>query len=382
MSAIVDTSLIKNLTEAFILNPLSEEPDFIFSDSCYDNPLIEKTKKTVEGLVLSSYKAEVINGYVSSTGEFVSGAPYKTTDFIEVSEFDSFTFGMSGSTSTLGYSEYTDKNQQSIILETAIKNNNGFQRLTKTIGHGVKYIRITYNDKGYEGDYSIDKHGDIAKLTNRIERVEENIFDSVLTGIKWNFGFVKADGTLSALNSGNYHYSDFIEVKSKELYSVAISGSTSTIGLSMYSEKNQSSIVLDSSVINNNGYQRFDVTIPTGINYIRIGYNETLFPEDENFDIIRKGSEEVLQRQIDKIKEKEPYNNYSQYLMKHGFISPKKACVSFQMDCNSYVVNGGVKEFCQKIGEIGSKATFFPLSSDFNESKYVELMQWVQDQGH
>ncbi|MBR5573727.1 MAG: hypothetical protein IKW35_04450 [Paludibacteraceae bacterium] len=382
VSALVDTSLIANLTDAFILNKLSDEPDFIFADSCYDNPSISESKKTLERLVSSTYKVNSVNGYVSKTGEFVSGAPYKTTDFIEVSELDSFTFGISGSTSTLGYSEYADNTQQSIILETSIMNNNGYQRLAKTIGKGVKYIRITYNEQGYEGDYSIIRGGEVVKLETRIERIENNLFETILNNFNWNIGFVKVDGSLSVLNSGNYYYSDFIEVKPNEVYSIGMSGSKSTIGLSMYSEKEQSSIVLDSSVINNDGYQRLDVTIPKGINYIRVVYNVTLVSENENIDIVRKGSEEVLQRQIDNIKNKEPYDNYSQYLIKHGFISPKIACVSFQMDCNAYVVNGGVKEFCEKLDAIGCKATFFPLSSDFTKSGYVELMQWLQNNGH
>ena len=107
----------------------------IFSDVCYENPLIGETKDKVENLQGRDVKTEIINGYVNTEGSIVSGgSTYRYTSFIPVKEHDELEFGISGSSSTLGYSEYADNTESSIIVESSIKNDNTYKRMSKKIG--------------------------------------------------------------------------------------------------------------------------------------------------------------------------------------------------------------------------------------------------------
>lgn len=375
---LIDTAIIKDLKSAYILNNLTDEPDMIFSDVCYENPLIGETKDKVETLEGGEIETEINKGYVNANGIVVSGgSSYKYTSFIAVDEFDEIEFGISGSDSTLGYSEYSDNIDSAIVLDTAVKNNNNYRRLSKKIGAGIRYIRICFNDT-IDGDYSIKSKGKVGRIENRIDNLEDTIFESEIE-TDWTLGFISKDGTENILKSGNYKMTGYIQVDENELLKVGISGSSSTCGVSFYSEKKQDSILHDYSIINDGTFRRLDVNIPNGVRYIRLVLNDTY---DGNYTVIRLPKVDSLQSQVDKLKSVVRYDNYPQYLFQHGFISPKKACISFQMDCNTYVINGGCEDFAKKLDAIGTKATFFPLPNSFTNSKYLELMQKLQKQGH
>lgn len=316
---------------------------------------------------------EAENGFINTNGELTTGSDkYKVTDYIPVNVGMTYRITISGSIGTNGISAYDSS--KNFIKSESIINDNTKRVINYTVADGVSFLRVCYN-MTVSGNYEIITLGVVPRV---VEDMIDSEVDVLITS-----GFIKSDGTYNAV-SGAYKCTDFIEVKEGDTFRFGMSGSTGVYGLSAYTEKNQSTIIKGLCMLCSNCYERIEMIIPAGVNYIRITYN-TSYQGD--YSIQKAGSIATIEKKVDELKKDigkvgNP-GNYSRLMSKYPNIAPQKAVVCFQMDCNPNVITGnGTWDFANLISGIGGKATFFPFSNSFNMPEYVNLMKDLQDDGH
>ena len=325
-------------------------------------------------------------GYVKNDGTFVPGAEggtYISSDFIPVNGGDVLSIGYSGSSSVLGISGYSSDDQSTYVSGFKWAGEGGYSRKEITIPSGVAYIRVSFNTL-FSGDYHVYKQTELSKLPKAVEKEITNIKEMKGDAVPYsvNVGYVKNDGTIvDQLLPSTYRYSDFIAVEEGVTYSVAFSGSASVLGLSGYATADQSDIVSSFEFLGENDCTRYAVKIPSGVHYIRITYN---LYYDGDYTMYAPNGLTALKESVDKLSLGVNVS-YEENLKKYAPITPKKACIMFEMDCNANGVNTHLDEYADTLEEYGIKrSTFFPHSDlmDGSNPLYVSIMQRMQSRGN
>lgn len=324
---------------------------------------------------------EWVNGYVSSSdGAFVSGAGYKTSPFIEVQPGQMVYYTGLASATVILISCYTTNSGNAMLNNgvfgwRAVEVRSG----AYSIPAGVNYIRISYNNSM---DYMFgvaDKPIVLAikSLEKEMAEVEGEYVETV-----WTAGYIANDGSVVNV-SGNYRYSDYIPVDVGEIYDIGCSGSAAVLILSGYASQSQSSIVSSFSVAGSGAYRRLQVTIPSGVNYIRVTYNLGISGGDY---YVRKGGRlDNIEAELNSISSLLPSNhntNYVSQLKRYTNNAPKKACVVFEFDANQGSQDDAVS-FAAALQNSGINcATFGILSNVFANTDYVDKFLALQNAGH
>lgn len=327
------------------------------------------------------------SGYVKNDGTISATSNINNTyfysDFIPVSEGDVLSVGFSGSSSVLGISGYSSDDQSTYVSDFKWAGEGGYSCKEITIPSGVSYIRVSFNTT-FSGDYHVYKHTELSKLPKVVEKeitdIKELKEDAVPYSV--NVGYVKNDGTIvDQVLPATYRYSDFIAVEEGVTYSIAFSGSSSVMGLSGYATADQSDIVSSFEFLGEGGFTRYDIKIPSGVAYIRITYN---LYYDRDYTIYAPNGLTALKESVDKLSLGVNVS-YEENLKKYAPITPKKACIMFEMDCNANGVNTHLDEYADTLEQYGIKrSTFFPHSDlmDGSNPLYVSIMQRMQARGN
>lgn len=324
---------------------------------------------------------EWVNGYVSSSdGAFVSGSGYKTSPFIEVQAGQMVYYTGLASAAVILISCYTTNSGNAMLNNgvfgwSAVEVRSG----AFSIPAGVNYIRISYNSTR---DYMFGVADKPIVLAIKSLEKEMAEVDGEYVETVWTAGYIANDGSVVNV-SGNYRYSDYIPVDVGEIYDIGCSGSAAVLILSGYASQSQSSIVSSFSVAGSGAYRRLQVTIPSGVNYIRVTYNLGISGGD--YYVRKAGRLDEMEKELDTITSILPVNhdtNYVAALKRYTNVSPKKACVVFEFDANQGSQDDAVA-FAAALRAGGiNRATFGILSSVFTNTDYVNKFLALQDAGH
>ena len=81
-------------------------------------------------------------------------------------------------------------------------------------------------------------------------------------------GYISIDGNI--VSSDKYLYSDFIKVQEEDKYIISTIASGNVLAITGYSYESQEAMVTNFSLVGNDKLTIDEVTIPKGVNYIRI----------------------------------------------------------------------------------------------------------------
>ena len=243
---------------------------------------------------------------------------YKITDYISVNAGDTMRVVACMGTSGYAVTGYSSQSQESYVSGFSIQGRNVSidENLNYdfVIPNGVNYIRVS-SKNGFinpDGSITIYKQNNdsilaqVQRNTEQINNITEQLDGGTVEetlSVPLNNGMaILSDG--STLESQFYKTTDFIPVVEGEQIEFRSAGSDSVLCISAYTNNDMSSIVLDSEatrtgevVDDQNIEVDYQITIPSGIRYVRICRDTRVIPSttvEIDYKIVRLSYDEAL----------------------------------------------------------------------------------------
>lgn len=220
------------------------------------------------------------DGVLNSDGSTNLTTTGKISNFIPVKGGDMYLVGYSSKANISSVAFYSENSESSYIEYNYTSNRSGYNIDYIIIPTGANFMRICYylsnKDDGAFGATVIDSKRGIIKDINGQNYLIGSYIGYEPIDIKWLFGVLKTDGT--ATYSGSRYISNFIKVNEGEEYLLGLStgnyiANFPLAGYSIDSEEGFISGAFSNVNIQSAVAQYKKVTIPNGVNYIRISYN-------------------------------------------------------------------------------------------------------------
>lgn len=321
---------------------------------------------------------------------------YRISDYLSVKPGMKVTLHVAArSESAYIVTAYTQKSQSSVVPAACFKGSETTGDFTYTVPAGVNYIRITDSFSATDANYAMFYNDEIAQNVLDAETKEE------LSVSVTNVAITK-DSFPNTVSDQYYRTTGYIPVSEGETYLIRTMMKDSGFYITGYTTQSQSSIVDSFSFVPNAERLLLETTqyvqeetliqIPTGVNYIRIStykdspkidgttYKFEKINADINFADVEYELYDVKNR-IQSIETPVDFleNDYKRAI-KFPYISPRKACVIFQMDGNPSCYHN-LSDFEDILSNNGiSKFTLAALPSTF--STYGSKIREMYEHGH
>ena len=194
---------------------------------------------------------------------------------------------------------------------------------------------------------------------------------------KWYDGYIDSSGNLIEGASSLQRITDFISVVPGMRIQVRYSAVAGRLPVTMYSSAQMSSIILSKCTEGDNSTHLDILTIPNGVNYIRISH-DSRGGEDSLFNPYILGD-------MDKIEASIPLaaSINKQWLRLHK-TAPKKPVIAFEMDMNNYSATNAIAyiDKLESYGVQGSTFFTFPTLNWTTTYDFQKVLREIHVRNH